>query len=240
MTEKHFKNATTRLQQAIKNGNIPKNGGRAETLQLLSHILYNKPYEEVKETELKSKETQKENSVVLIRAGEESDIFVNGELFRCNIPNTDNHINEREFFELAQSLSYKFNTSLEEYTIPIADIDYFDTESIIKRAQQMGLLSKNPSLFKKLMCNNNVAIFVNHIHCPFGLDSDWLDNLENRDPSENIEEQVIWYIELKEGDDLFEYFITFGDLCKAEYLGQNEWKLYDSLSDTELLVTIKK
>ena len=225
ISEKHFKNSSARLRKRFEAaGEIISH---AQSLQELSNILFEKPYEEIKATILSQKTSKKneQNTVIILQADAESILVVNGEYITCDFPGTDMNMGHSNLFQMGVNLANQHNTVLQHFPVPISDIEDFETDDIIKRAEKMGYFNSEPSLFKTLLMNNDLIFIVNGNREPYNLDGDWIEKVE-----EEGEDAVVWHMEHQSGFEQYEFFITFKELCEAQKIDEKTWVIKNKIS----------
>ena len=225
MSEKHFKNSSARLRKRFEAaGEIISH---AQSLQELSNILFEKPYEEIKATILSQQSDQKnaENTVIILQADAESILVVNGEYITGDFPGTDMNMGYANLSQMGDSLAHQHKTVLQYLPVPIADIEDFETDDIIKRAEKMGYFKSGSSLLKTLLTNNDLIFIVNGNRESYNLDGDWIEKIE-----EEGEEAVVWHMEHQSGFEQYEFFITFKELCEAQKIDEKTWVIKNKIS----------
>lgn len=228
MSEKHFKKSSARLRKRFEAAG--ETLSHAQSLQELSNILFAKPYEEVKATVFEKTPNQQSdlNCVVVLQAGGENILMVNGEYVTGDYPGTDLNMGIKNLLQMAEGIANEKGTSIKHLPVPIEDIEDFETDDIIKRAEKMGFLTNEESLLKKLLLNNDLIFLANGIQEPYCMDSDWVEKVE-----EEGEDAVVWHMETERDFDKYEFFITFEEMCNAKKVEKNTWIINNKISHDE-------
>jgi hypothetical protein len=228
ITEKHFKKSSVRLRD--KYLSMGTEITHSQSLQELSNILFEKPYEEIKATVLSEKTSVKEtrDTVIILQANEESILVVNGEYITGDFPGTDLNMGYNNLFQMGLSLAMQHNTFLQHLPVPIRDIEDFETDDIIKRAEKMGYFENERSLFKTLITNNDLVFIVNGNREPYSLDDDWISQVE-----EEGEDALVWQMETEKNSNKYEFYINFKELCEANKINEKTWIISNKISFNE-------
>lgn len=229
ITEKHFKNASTRLRE--KYLSMGKSLTHSQSLQELSDILFQKPYEEIKATILNSngeKKNDNKNTVVILQAAEESILVVNGEYVAGDFPRTDMEMGYKNLWLMGQSIAKEKNTHLVHLPVPIYDIENFETDDVINRAEKMGLFNPEGSLLKTLLTKTDVIYMVNNIQNPYPMDGEWMEQVE-----EEGEDAIVWHMEMEKDYEKYEFYVTFKELCEAKKVDERTWIISNRINMNE-------
>ena len=230
ITEKHFKNASTRLREKYRAMGTKLT--HSQGLQELSSILFQKPYEEIKATILNSNGEKNgnntKNTVVILQAAEESILVVNGEYVAGDFPRTDMEMGYKNLWLMGQSIAKEKNTHLVHLPVPIYDIENFETDDVINRAEKMGFFNPEGSLFKTLLTKTDVIYMVNNIQNPYPMDGEWMEQVE-----EEGEDAVVWHMEMEKDYEKYEFYVTFKELCEAKKVDERTWVIPNKINVNE-------
>lgn len=217
INEFSFKKAAKRLSSEIEKRTGNK-VSHMQSIQILSQTLFSKPYEEIKETILKEEDSTKQNVVILAHVGSSTIIYDENGWVNGSYPGTDMCVGEKAISQEAGKLANKLDAKLIEVQIPIADIEHYEDTDVFNRIQYMNLFNPEDSLiFQLAKCDFNMIV-VNSMHCKYGLNGDWVTDVEND------YHNSIWSPEMK--DDMggfYEFFFSFEEICNAKKTGDNEW-----------------
>lgn len=218
ISEKQFKNAAKRLRENHLNDST-----HAQSLQNLSQILFNKPFEEVKATLFNNENNSpSDNKVFILSYGSEKILVENDSYITGLSIGTELAITEKQLFSMAESLAFTNNTTLREITLPEILNEEYEIHEIINLAKYMGYFSEFGSIFDKFESCNTPLLMNNST---FGLDGDWIEQLESLPLDEDPKEHVIWAAEIGEPLTKFEIYISFQELCEATTQDGKTWIL---------------
>lgn len=234
ITEDHFKASAKRLKTnltALDDNNI----GHAKSLQILSKSLYDKPFEEIKETILKTNNKTDSNSdilslnkindnhVILVDIGGDYALFVNGELENATYRGCKNKISPNDLFDISNNIADKLSTNLEEAFLNIDD--YFNGEfefddlKIILNIE--GLITSNDfELIDKL--DSLQISTINEEIFRHAANGDWRSEFFSEHESLNLDHYV-WMPE-NDSKSIF-YGFSLNDLMGAQKIGLDTWSI---------------
>ena len=214
--ENSFKKSANRLSSEIEKRTGNK-VSHMQSIQILSQALFSKPYEEIKETILKE-QSEKQKVIILADVGGSTIIYDENGWINGSSPGTDMYLGEKAIRKEAETLANKLNAKLIEMQIPVADMEDYEDDDVFNRIQYMNLFNPEDSLIFQLeKCDYNMII-VNSMHCKYGLNSEWVSEVEND------YHDCIWSPEMK--DDMggfYEFFFSFEEICNSKKTGENEW-----------------
>jgi hypothetical protein len=243
VTEKHFKASAKRLKNNLINVDRT-NIGNAKLLQILSKSLYNKPFEEIKETILKRdnkkpgsfSETENKNHVILIDIGNEHALFVNGEFETATYRGCKNEISTNRIFDIANNVANNLSTNLEEAFLSIDD--YFDGEFEFDDLKVIfnieGLITSNDFELINKLDNLNISL-INGDICRYAANGEWRSEFFSENETINLE-HVIW---MPENDNKSHFYgFSLNDLMNAQKINVNTWSI--SLNGQKLIIEVLK
>lgn len=216
LDEARFKEITRRLTDTLAQKDITLKHQSA--LQAMSQALFGKPYEEIKATLLLDSAPAQASNVTLIHYRGESILMLNGRYITGAFPGTDLETPYPILESQGHALASSHDTTLKVMTLPEILAPDFETDDVIALANKMGFLSAHPSIFEMFdrVDTGEKAIFLDDMHCPFSLNSDYYSELESALDEDGSEDDVtIWMPEMSTNEGFFEFFVTFGQLCQA-------------------------
>jgi hypothetical protein len=233
-----FKKMCNRLKTELAERDIKLSHQSA--LQVLSKVMFGKPYEEAEATVLKMKATGKTDALnkvavyTLIRYGSEEILLKGDEYVTGNYPGTDLYVNPSYFYDQAEQLS---NGELITEQLPRILGDEYETDDVIALAKSLGMLNGHCSIFSAI--ETAKAIKINGLPCDYKLNGDYLDEAEveyenDGDPME----LCVWTPETYESGKSHEYYFTLENLASASTQDKGKtWHV--KMLDTDLSVAIE-
>jgi hypothetical protein len=247
VTEEHFKASAKRLKTTLVDV-ASTTIGHAKSLQILSKSLYNKPFEEIKETVLKKdnkvnnqevasvSKTENRNHVILIDIGNEHALFVNGEFETATYRGCKNEISTNRIFDIANNVANNLSTNLEEAFLNIDD--YFDGEFEFDDLKVIfnieGLITSNDFELINKLDNLNISI-INGDICRYAANGEWRSEFFSENETINLE-HVVW---MPENDNKSRFYgFSLNDLMNAQKINVNTWSI--SLDGQKLIIEVLK
>jgi len=242
--------AIAREVQSQLSGATSTNGksfGLSKCRQIVSQSLFNKPYEEIKNTLLLDDSSEPQHPVDMVHLleyGSEHILTVNGCYVVCTANGTDLQISHNDIEDRASALASDKNTSVNHVILPqVLCPEEWEYEEVVALAKTMGYFNPQGSIFEQFE-KLDTEIFFGGRHCPYDINGDWMGEIENEasDYYERVQDgdeyekdsyldTVIWYPELIGGyggyDGNYELYVTFRELCCANYLNDatNQWSI---------------
>jgi hypothetical protein len=210
LTTQKLKNSAKRLKKDLNNKGLSINYN--ETLQMQTQSLFCKPYEEVKETILKEKKEKLSIPVYCLHYCSEIIVICNDHFITQLNLGTQSEISIDSLLSIAQNTASMNNSIVTNVHLPEILNEDWENEDVLLLAKKLGYTSDEQNIFIDL--ENHNKIFINNIHCPYGLNGEWESELNG---NEDGEDMCVWYPEMQEGFDLYEFYFSFKDLCNAKY-----------------------
>lgn len=243
LNETRFKAIATRFREdATRRGFTTSH---LSALQIMAQAIFGKPYEEIKpllqDTATPEPATSIAGSdiVTILHYGSEKLLMRNSEYITGNYPGTDMAIPDQAFNEQAHMLANQLGTTLREVSLPSILAPGYETDDIIALAERMGDLQSTPSIFSCFEQANIILLNGGFTVC--GLNGDYVNELEavaeNAEDDSEIDNCCIWMPEYTEGFALYEFYVSFDQLCQATSDdGGKTWHIpYD---DTTLFLSL--
>lgn len=200
LTEDKIKKSAKRLKNLIENKNYN------QCLQLISQSFFSKSFEEIKKTLLNDNSKKNQNKVFLIHYNNQILLTLNN----LYILDLNSNISINDIYSEANKLAEDYSCLVNKIYLPLLFGDQVTSaDDILSLTKKMGYFDNKETIFD-LLNKNNIKIFVNDIHCPYTISEDWHDKCFDEG-----EEACIWFIEMQEGFEYYEFFITFKELCNA-------------------------
>lgn len=172
-----------------------------------------------------------EKRVVVLTYGDEKILAVNGDYHTALCVGTDMEISQGVLYSQAYSIAKLTNDKPLEFSVPEI-YDEWEYDDIINLAKLMGAF-KSKCLFdeveyaKKFLVSTTwddgqTIEFLSH----YNLDGEWeSDIINDTEDADEAFDYIIWHHESQDGG--FECMLSFKDVCNAEYLEHNKWKVGD-------------
>jgi hypothetical protein len=251
ITQDKIKSSALALETLLAKKKITQEQGTPvkfnQCLQLICQSLYSKPYEEIIKTLsdplIVIEKTH--SRVHILHYGNEEVITVDGDYVSSRCVGTDMEVSADAFASQAEHLAISKGVSVDRIYLPcILAEDYDSDDCIIALADRMGYFDYGTSLFDAIE-NLDGKVFIDDRYCEYGLNADWMDALEQvRDDSEGDEEEIndatVMYIETQHGMDMYEYAVSFDEMCKAKPINAQltEWVIPQFPSHPDIRITL--
>jgi hypothetical protein len=248
ITEEKFNSIARSIQEQLR-GATGANGkafGLSKSRQIASQSLFSKPYEEIKETVLKTNGYDKDKVHLLIY-GHQNILTFNGQYF---ISTGDVPMSSKDILARTSELAELHNVDYKVVNLPqILDHENCENDDIIHVANQMGYFNYDHTIFD-LIEDADTTIIIDGEFSSGSLNDDWEGELANTSHEyfENVSEnggildnshlnENIWSPVLLDGTELN---VTFKELCDARHVPEDDhtWRFSTELG--QLLVSFKR
>jgi hypothetical protein len=198
-------------------------------LHILSVAAYGRPYEETLATvfaapAVVTTSSASTGSVIMLCHGNERIIMIDDSYVASNHLGGDDEVSIEHMNGLAQQLAENSGYDIVECQVPQVLGENADEDAVIDLARKMGYFNQYGSIFN---CFDGAKIFIDNMHCPCGMKSDWLYTITAMD-DEPFEDFTVWYPEATDSDgNLYEYYVSFGELCNATTHDGKTWTVID-------------
>jgi hypothetical protein len=245
LTEDRLKTAAKYLKKevALRTG---EKMAHTESLQLISHALFSKPFEEVKALMARVSKFDHQfsgfNPVTLYGYGSEVFLVNGSEYVNMLCIGTDMEISFETLRNEAENLSRALGfdpESVRQIALPEILSDEYETDDVLKLAEYLGYTRFDRILLDKIESAD--FIFIDDRECKYRLNDDWIGTVASAVEGQGIFcsecTDPIWFAETHEGHDLYEYFFTLSDIVNAKEVAPNEYVITsDGIESTITLV----
>lgn len=224
-----------------------KGAGKMRCLQALCQHFYSKPYEELQKTLFASNASSSTTNspdcrVVLLRYTTEIAVLtLDGEFYTSSYSNTDT---ERDFEHMTQDAARLATLHKTEYRVvalpeALSEDDAQDENNIIALAQYMHIFDYKETLFEQLM-DDDIKILIDGSLCPYTLDGDMNDHLQESIDEDDVFDTCIWHAEFTDNQGVArEFFFSLEDIAKAKPCSNPKCWLVPYFNDELIKIEIR-
>lgn len=235
LTEEKMKAGTKRLLAELRLAGVNvDNLGYNKALHVFSKAVLDKPYEEVKGAYLDKqvKSEQPHHFVMILSCGSNDILVVDGDYKGATNTGTDLETPYYAMEAQAENFARKLGVSVVKVTLPDILEEPESDDEWVDLARDLGYFGRKNTIFEYF--DGADQIFVDGHYTEYSIDGDFEHALE---ASEDPDSEVIWHVEAEEGSDKYEFFFTFGELKRAEYIGLGRWVIPNAANKVPIVVS---